>query len=549
LASHCPAELRRKVEIAKELELRLQGDPLLQAYANLTDAATYGGTQKSYVLLNCREKMLEGGNRAGKTWTAAIDFLLRATGQHPTYKWPPEPHPPKWKEGNWIGWWGAVTLQLWAQQAWKHFRRLLFYPGESVHRLPSRRVLAIAWDRKNPEVPTWILVKRQDAYSVARGLNSEIYVKSYDQNTDAWQSAEVDDGRLDEECDEDKYDELGMRIVDRAGLIGISATPRHNVPWLSRLRARARGLDPDVKHVRLSMRDNPAVPQAEIAKIERKWARWPAQAALRLDGFPMAEEGMIYPDRLWIVANDAGGNSRLVDPFSIPADWTRYRCIDHGVHTVACLWAAVAPGRKKVVLYREYYGQDVEPPVQGNAAEILRLSAEDGGEAGYYASTIDPATLGSGQETGTRLIDLWNDAGFCKACGSEDLSGERCKCGGVRLTIAVTPAPDNRVESGIEAVKELLLERAPDGSPLLVVFNTLHNLEYERMKYSRQPMKEKGDEGRLKPVKREDHLMDTLRYLAAAGLDYHEPKRTNIPPEGTLGHEFWKRRHKEEDED
>ena len=112
-------------------------------------------------------------------------------------------------------------------------------------------------------------------------------------------------------------------------------------------------------------------------------------------------------------------------------------------------------GRKKIALYREYYGQDVEPVIGtgrdgGNAANILALSRLDGGgEEVYEKALIDRATLGSGQETGKKLIELWRGAGV------------RCE-----------PCRDNRVEAGIERVKQLLGERAPDGSPLLVVFET-----------------------------------------------------------------------------
>jgi hypothetical protein len=203
----------------------------------------------------------------------------------------------------------------------------------------------------------------------------------------------------------------------------------------------------------------------------------------------------------------------------------------------------VAPGRKKIALYREYYGRDVEPPVLGNALEILRLSKNDGGEEAYAARYIDPATLGAGQETGTRLIDLWLRAGSCSRCGHAEVSvSSHCeKCGGERATVDVSPAPDNRVEPGIEMVKELLRERCADGSPLFVVFETCPEFLKERRNYGRHQAREKGDEGRLAPVKRDDHGLDTFRYLVAAGLEW-QPRKEKPPPEGTLGRMFWEKR-------
>lgn len=517
-------------------EKRLRDDPLLRALKDLTtkEQVKFGDAQREFVYSTKRERLLDGGNRSGKSWTQAVDFLLQARGLHPAIQWPPNPLPPRWSGGNWVGWWGCPKYELFGAGVWRHFKRLLLYPGESVKTLPTRNIRAIGWNKRNPEVPDYLQVVRYDG-----GL-SDIYILSYDSATDAWSSAAIDAGAMDEEAPEDKVEEVGLRIVDRGGRIAYSATALINLDYEIELRNRAEAGDPDVYHGRLSMRDNPAIPPAELRALENKYKNDPDTLKVRVDGFPQAEEGKIYPDSLW----SPPGCQRVVKPFPIPHDWTKYRIIDHGVHTVACIFIAVAPGRKKIAVYREYYGFDVEPPVLGNALAILALSDRDGGERAYHRRWIDPATLGSGQETGTRLIDLWNRAGYCSKCKATDCNAwGRCeKCGGERVTIDVTPAPDNRVEPGIESVKDLLRERCEDGTPLLVVFDTCPNLLRERRNYGRHKAREKGDEGKLAPVKREDHGLDCFRYGVAGGLDW--VPRAALRPTTGIGRLLVERREK-----
>lgn len=510
--------------------------------------------QRRFFESTAREKVAEGGNQSGKTWAGCVDFLSDAIGDHPTRKWTP-PYP----GAVWKGWWATTTYGLFAEQAWHHWKKLLLLPDEKLPVRPGQEswfIKGIGWHTKNPEQLAFIKLKRLD------GHWAEIYVKAFAQGRGEFQSAEVDRLNLDEECTEDIYDEAQPRVLKRGGLIAITATPVDGVLWLEDLREKAEQNDPDVFHTRFNTLDNPGLSENELAKLVKKYIHRPDIARLRLEGHPVADEGKIYPDTIWTVAEP---HKRIVKPFPIPDDWTKYRCSDHGVHVVATLWAAVAPGRKKIAFYREYYGEDLQPSVQANALNVLRLSRADvwagepdlggarvvrKGEDAYHWRGIDKATLGSGQETGTRLIDLWNETGFCSKCESVDPmvgNWRRCaKCGGERVCINVSPATDNRVEAGIEAVKQLLGEKAPDGSPLVVFFDTLTNTFKERRTYGRQPARDKkgSDVGPLRPIKRDDHLMDCLKYLALYGLEWHFAPAPPLPAEGTLARAIIERRQK-----
>lgn len=145
---------------------------------------------------------MEGGNQSGKTWTGCIDFLLDALGLHPSRHWYGlDPYAEIWiksyeqgpgafqsaglhrihldeecnekiyqeiqvrgvavpKGGPWRGWYCTVSYELFAEQGWNHFKRLLLFPGESVLKLPTRRILEVGWDKKNPERPTYLKLRR-----------------------------------------------------------------------------------------------------------------------------------------------------------------------------------------------------------------------------------------------------------------------------------------------------------------------------------------------------------------------------------------------------
>ena len=505
------AEARELESITRELELR-SSDPLALAIEVCTPA------QRKFVESLARQKAAEGGNQSGKSRTLAVDFLAQALGVHPTKRW----HPPN-PGAAWKGWYSTTTYQLFAEQGWHHFKSLLLYPGEEIPKRGerTRRILEIGWDKRAPERVKYLKLARED------GHIAEVYIKSFDQGRGEFQSAEVDYLALDEECPEEIYQEAQPRILRRGGQIGVGATPVEGVLWLEDLRARGEAGDPGVFHTRFATTDNPSLSKEALAELVREYKDYPHLARLRLEGYPVADEGRIYSDRVFHLPG------RIVKPHDI-GGWTLYRSIDHGVHTVAALWLAVAPGRKKITAYREYYGQDVEPVIGkgclphgdvtaratdgGNAARILAASLPDGGEEIYHKAWIDPATQGSGQETGKRLIDLWRGAHV------------RCE-----------PAPDNRVEPGIERVKLLLGEKAPDGGPLFTVWEGCTNFLRERRLYSRQPKREKGDVGPLKPWKRYDHLMDDFRYLVAAGLEF-VPYVQPPPAAGTLAREFWEER-------
>lgn len=476
----------RLAALKREAEARTQ-DALKLALAQLTER------QRSFVMAPHRKRIAEGGNRSGKTWTNVVDMLAQARGIHPVRTWEPKP---EWKQTGWLGWYATCSYEMFSLMGWMHFKRLLLLPGESVHKLPTRYIKAIGWNNKNPEIPNYLQIIRDAA---AGGGLAHLWIKSYEQGASSFQSGAPDVLAFDEEGPGDIYEEGTMRLLDRAGSLQVSATPIEGEPWLQRLREDAETGAADIFHVRLPTWENPSLAKAEIEEKQRELRDNEALMKLRLEGYPLALEGLVYHDKLWT-------SEHWCEPFEIPSFWARYRWIDPGYSCTACLWFAVSPQRD-VVVYREYKG--LKKTIAENAAEIRRLSANEN----YVTSWIDRYYCSKHEGVhGEQIIDLWKRAG-----------------------LRVLPSVDIGVLAAIENVWRWLSERGGvEGErPRLRFFKSLVELAKERRRLRWHDAREKGDLKDLNPIKRDDDLMDCLKGALACGLKYAAPPKTAALPGST----------------
>lgn len=189
----------------------------------------------------------------------------------------------------------------------------------------------------------------------------------------------------------------------------------------------------------------------------------------RSEGKPTLGSGSVYPlnEKHFVVEN-------LVPK----PEWRMVYALDVGWNATAAVWLAHDTNADVVYVYDCYKQGKREPDV--HATHIRMRDPENIRLRGV----IDPAAHGSNQRDGAQLIKLYRKAG-----------------------LDVIPA-ENNVESGIAEVWARL-----SSGRLKVIWNSnTEELLKEYRKYRRD------EKGRI--VKKDDHLMDCLRYGVVSGLRY-----------------------------
>jgi hypothetical protein len=196
------------------------------------------------------------------------------------------------------------------------------------------------------------------------------------------------------------------------------------------------------------------------------------------DGLFTSHSGLIYP----AFRQDI----HVMDRFDIPADWKCYRAVDVGLDCpTVCLWVHVSPYGELVVT-DEYYQTGAD--VQEHSQRIHEMT----GARDVVYTVIDPAanqrTVGSPESP---LLQ------FLKA-GIPMIPGQ------------------NNVKAGIQIVNDYLRYKLADDKsfairPKLFIFANCTKLisEFQGYVYAQDRKGLKFD----KPVKRNDHGLDALRYL------------------------------------
>lgn len=189
----------------------------------------------------------------------------------------------------------------------------------------------------------------------------------------------------------------------------------------------------------------------------------------RSRGIPSLGAGAIYP---------IPEEQIKVQPFLIPSHWQRCYALDVGWNWTAALWSAFDRETFTRYLYAEYKASEGLPQVH---AAAIKARGE------WIPGIIDPAANNRSQRDGERLM--------------VDYQTE-----GLNLTPAV-----NAVEAGLVGCwRDLSIGR-------IKVFSTLQKFFEEYRVYRRD---EKG-----KIVKKNDHLMDDMRYIhnTARGVEIVKP--------------------------
>lgn len=181
----------------------------------------------------------------------------------------------------------------------------------------------------------------------------------------------------------------------------------------------------------------------------------------RSKGIPSLGAGAIYPIQ---------ESTIKCDPFVIPAHWPKAYALDVGWNWNAVLWGAWDLDNMVLYIYAEYKAGEQLPQVHAEAIK---------GRGKWIHGVIDPAANGRAQKDGDQLKANYETAGLT-------------------LTNA-----DNSLHAGLHNCwLDLSVGR-------IKVFSPLQSFFKEYRLYRRD---EKGN-----IVKKNDHLMDTMRYLRMSG--------------------------------
>ena len=173
-------------------------------------------------------------------------------------------------------------------------------------------------------------------------------------------------------------------------------------------------------------------------------------------------------------------NKHVVEPFTIPREWRKFRAMDWGYNDpTCCLWFAVAPDGH-IYVYREIYER--QHLASDTAKQIKELSAFE--EITYTVASPD----------------MWQKRGVKDIMGGENIA-ETFTTMGVPLIKA-----DNARVVGWQRVREFL-SSSPDGSPYLRIFSSCKNLirTLPTLYYDEHDHEDVSD-------KCEDHAPEALRY-------------------------------------
>lgn len=405
--------------------------------------------QMAFHKCQLRNRWVFGGNRSGKTECGAVETVWLARGIHPFR--------PNRKDVNcWV-----VSLSQNVQREVAQ-QKVLYYLDRSW----IKQIVMAQGKQGAPQhgVIDYLLIEN------VFGGTSKIAFKSCEQGREKFQGASLDFVWFDEEPPFDVYQECRMRVLDRCGEIFGTMTPLKGLTWVYDEIFCNRSGSSETWCTFMEWGDNPFLDKKEVALMTSTLSSDELES--RRYGHFRSSSGLVY--------GEFDENVHVIAPFQVPTEWMDKLSIDPGLNNpLSCHWYAVDDDGN-VYVVAEHYQAGKE--VAFHAEKIKQISQKLGWPTDKFGN----------------LVALMDSAGNQKTLSGTQSVAELFRQQG----IAVSTQVNKDVTYGINVVKSYL--KTANGTTKLYVFKTCSHLIQEIKGYFW------GENDR--PVKRNDHAMDELRY-------------------------------------
>lgn len=354
---------------------------------------------------------------------------------------------------------------------------------------------------------TWKTAYNRERRTLRFKNGSICQFKTYEQPAFNHGGASLDRVHFDEEPPEDIYKENRVRVIDNNGDIIIAMTPVHGMTWMYDkfyvpfqknllLNSFVQLVDmEDNPHLTVEARDAALAEYSEEEREARKTGRF------------IALHGLVYPQF----------KGHVVPQHTVPEGAPIYVGLDPGIRHMAAVVFCYHRSDDTLVVFDEIAAQG--KTVAEVSKEIhMTLSAHKVAPTWFV---IDPSAKNKQHNTGRSLQMEYADYGIRSFAGQND------------------------VRAGINRVAVRL-----EHSKLFISANCQRTIdEFRKYRWSK-PARTGENEPKEAPVKRDDHLLDALRYIVMARPYYTPAERVEDNPVDPMGNPLtgvdliaWKDRH------
>ena len=397
-----------------------------------------------------RNRWVFGGNRTGKTECGAIETIWLALAIHPFRK-------------------NKQSIECWVVSLSRRVQKEVAQ-SKILKYLPKNRIVEIVMTEGKKQSPECGVI---ECIIVKNNFNmlSKIWFKSCEEGREKFQGSSLDFVWFDEEPPEEIYRECQMRVLDKKGEIFGTMTPLKGLTFIYDEIYLNKNQDSEVFYLFISWNDNPFLSKDEIERLTNSMSADEIESR-KFGRFSGIDAGLVY--------TEFDINVNVIEPFAIPNDWQDTLSIDPGLNNpLACHWFA-RDFDDNIYVVAEHFDQN--KTLEYHAQKIKEISNSIGWKKssnGMIEALIDSAANQKTLASTKSVAELFYDNGI------------------------ITNTNVNKdILSGISKVKSYL--KNTNGISKLFIFKNCTNLirEIKSYRWSNHD----------KPIKKDDHCLDELRY-------------------------------------